>query len=48
MQIRPGVMPWEFQLFRGDRQIGYITNAAVGFGGFETESEAAQAAYTAH
>lgn len=48
MQIRPGDLPSEFRLFKGDRQIGYIKNVAVGFGGFGTETEAAQAAYTAH
>lgn len=38
----------EFRIFDDDREIGYIRDGAVGFAGFETMEDAAQAAQVVH
>jgi len=38
----------EYRLFDGDRAIGYIREDAVGFRGFDSQAQAAEAAYIAH
>ncbi|MGH7631747.1 MAG: hypothetical protein ACREOF_20630 [Gemmatimonadales bacterium] len=48
MQARRGANPAEFQLFDDGEEIGYVRGAAVGFVGFKSRMDAAQAAYAAH
>jgi hypothetical protein len=48
VRVQPGAVPSEWRLVEADQEIGYIRDATVGFRGFRTQAEAAQAAQTAH
>ena len=48
MRIRAGTTSSEWRLFDGGKEVGYIRGSDVGFAGFCSEMDAAQAAYAAH
>jgi len=48
MRIRRGTNPAERRLFEDGRDVGYIRGSEVGFVGFRSQMDAAQAAYAAH
>jgi hypothetical protein len=47
-QVAEPDQPTEYRLSDGDRAIGYIREDTVGFRGFDSQAEAAEAAFTAH
>ena len=48
MRIRPGTTSSGWCLFEDGKKVGYIRDSEVGFAGFTSQMDAAQAAYAAH
>jgi hypothetical protein len=48
MRIRAGTTSSGWRLFEDGKEIGYIRDSEVGFAGFTSQMDAAQAAYAAH
>jgi len=48
MRIRPETTSSGWRLFEDGKEVGYIRGSEVGFAGFTSQMDAAQAAYAAH